>query len=240
MSTAETQTPRRVPVGRLVFTSINAVGVLACLVWSLYLRHVFLLECTRCGVRVPLLLGALMHWALWVLVALGIVVLLFLKDRVRRAWVSPVLNVLAIPVIVGYYFLLPIVMFIGACDISAGTWDDDPLNWRRAFHEDQPACVEVIHSRYWRSNHWTDEYIYHFEVQATPEWRGAYLKKRGLVPVPPEEARDFRTYHDRDSTPHWFAPDPVTNYEVWDLPGYHGEVYINKATGHMFFSEAFL
>ena len=51
----------------------------------------------------------------------------------------------------------------------AGTWEDDPKNWYRAFNEEQPAEVKVVHSKYWRSDHFTLEFTYYFEVQATPE-----------------------------------------------------------------------
>jgi len=118
---------------------------------------------------------------------------------------------------------------------EAGTWEDDPQNWRRAFNEEQPAQVKVIHSKYWRSNHFTLEFIYYFEVVATPEWRDAFLKKRGLMHVSPSVARSFRTNMLSDKTPDWFAPDPVELYEVWDEAGYFGCVWINKTNGHLFF-----
>jgi hypothetical protein len=117
----------------------------------------------------------------------------------------------------------------------AGTWEDDPKNWYRAFNEKQPAEVKVIHSKYWRSNHFTYEYIYFFEVQATTEWRDAFLKKHKLELVSPSTARSFRTNTHSDTTPNWFAPDPVNNYDVWDKDGYFGSVWINKTNGHIYF-----
>jgi len=119
--------------------------------------------------------------------------------------------------------------------LHAGTWNDDPKNWRRAFGEATPATVKVIHSYYWRSNHFTDEHIFYFEVQAAPEWKEAYLKKLGLVPVAPPVARSYDTNNHYDKTPKWFAPDSVENYEAWDQPGGYGSVWINKTNGHIFF-----
>jgi hypothetical protein len=117
----------------------------------------------------------------------------------------------------------------------AGTWEDDPQNWFRAFREQQPADVKVIHSKYWRSDHFTVEFIYYFEVEATPEWRDAFMKKRGLTQVSPSVARSFRTNTHSDDTPGWFAPDPVELYDVWDRAGYFGSVWIAKTNGHIFF-----
>ena len=120
----------------------------------------------------------------------------------------------------------------------AGTWEDDPKNWYRAFKEEQPTQVKVIHSKYWRSNHFTEEFIYYFDVEATPEWRDAFLKKRGLTQVSPSAARSFRTNTHSDDTPGWFAPDPVELYDVWDKNGYFGSVWINKTNGHIYFYDA--
>ncbi len=121
--------------------------------------------------------------------------------------------------------------------MHAGTWEDDPKNWNRAFNEDQPAQVKVIHSKFWRSNHFTDEHIFYFEVEATPEWRDAFLKKRGFTQVSSSAARSFRSNNNSDDTPNWFAPDPVELYDVWDQPGYLGSVWLNKTNGYFFFYE---
>jgi hypothetical protein len=117
----------------------------------------------------------------------------------------------------------------------AGTWEDDPQNWYRAFKEQPPSQVKVVHSKYWRSSHFTYEFIYYFEVAATPEWRDGFLKKRGLTQVSPSIARSFRTNTHSDMTPNWFAPDPVELYDVWDQAGYFGSVWINKTNGHVHF-----
>ena len=117
----------------------------------------------------------------------------------------------------------------------AGTWEDDPLNWYRAFKERPPAQVKVIHSKYWRSSHFTYEFIYYFEVEASPKWRDEFLKKRGQTQVSPATARSFRTTTSSDMTPNWFAPDPVELYDVWDRAGDFGSVWINKTNGHIFF-----
>lgn len=117
----------------------------------------------------------------------------------------------------------------------AGTWEDDPQNWFRAFNEPQPSGVTVVHSKYWRSNHFTFEYAYYFEVRATPEWREAFLQKGKLQRVPPEDAQSFNRNSNADMTPAWFAPEPLEDYEVWDIFGHRGSVWIRKRDGHIFF-----
>src|SRR5438105_11071242 len=82
----------------------------------------------------------------------------------------------------------------------AGTWEDDPKNWYRAFNEEQPAQVKVVHSKYWRSNHFTYEFIYYFEVEATPEWKDKFVAKHNLKQVSPATARSFRTNNSANDT----------------------------------------
>ena len=120
--------------------------------------------------------------------------------------------------------------------ITAGTWEDDAHNWYRAFQKEQPTEITVIHSKYWQSNHWTDEYVYYFEIKATPEWRDEFLKERNAHPVDAEKARSYRDQNRIKLTPDWFAPDPVSDYEVWDeRPGYFGTIWINKSNGNIHF-----
>jgi hypothetical protein len=121
----------------------------------------------------------------------------------------------------------------------AGTWEDDPKNWYRAFNEEQPAQVKVVHSKYWRSNHFTYEFIYYFEVEATPEWKDKFFEKHNIQRVSPSTAGSFRQNISSDDTPNWFAPDPVDRYEVWDKAGYiFGSFWIDKTNGHIFFYDA--
>lgn len=118
---------------------------------------------------------------------------------------------------------------------NTGTWEDDPQNWNRAFRQDPPADVSIVHSYYWESDHFTHEYIYFFEVKASQEWQDVFLKEQKVEPVAPTNAWSFRHSHNYDDTPEWFAPDPVENYDVWDKPKYHGSIWINKTNGHIHF-----
>jgi hypothetical protein len=61
--------------------------------------------------------------------------------------------------------LLLLALFSVNCGyVMAGKWEDDPANWKRAFHFTKPPEVTVVHSLYWRSPHWSYEAGYFFEV----------------------------------------------------------------------------
>lgn len=117
--------------------------------------------------------------------------------------------------------------------LDAGTWKDDPGNWRRAFGEDPTQDVSVVHSYYWGSDHFTHECIYFFEVKAEPAWREAFIRTRNCVPVASSNACCFDVHY--EGTPDWFVPKPVQQYEVWDRPGHHGSLWLNRTNGHFFF-----
>lgn len=129
--------------------------------------------------------------------------------------------------------LLAPLFLIGEPNPNAGLWEDDPRNWNRAFHSDAPSDLEIVHSYYWMSDHFTTEYIYYFEVKPTEQWKEKFLKEHNLLRIDPKFARLSNFNEGR--RPIWFLPGTVDNYEVWDTKGYFGSVFINKANGHMFF-----
>ncbi len=91
----------------------------------------------------------------------------------------------------------------------------------------------MIHSYYWRSDHFTTEYIYFFEITASPQWRESFIKQREAGSVAASNARSFEVGYDK--TPAWFVTAPVENFHVWDRPGYHGSVWMNRMNEHLYF-----
>jgi hypothetical protein len=113
-----------------------------------------------------------------------------------RKRIKIVLLVLISLLVIRVIFVLPDLLTFfplqAASKQTAGTWEDDPKNWFRAFNEQTPPDVQVLHSKYWKSDHFTYEYIYFFEISATPGWKETFLKNRNLELVSPSKARDYR------------------------------------------------
>lgn len=139
-----------------------------------------------------------------------------------------------------FFFLvgLPVLIFAGLVlngFVHAGKWDDDPKNWERAFGQPLPKEVQVIHSTYWRSPHFTLEQDYAFQLHVPPsfatEWAGHY-KMRDSGP-----GDDGRVQGLKRGFPKWFLPKPPSAYHGW-LP--MGEPYskfalfVDKETGDLF------
>ena len=88
-----------------------------------------------------------------------------MSKRIKMVIIG-VLSLVALLVIT--FVLQPdiITFFISQADSiqRAGNWEDDPKNWYRAFNEEQPREVKVVHSKYWRINK-TNGHVYFYDMQ---------------------------------------------------------------------------
>ena len=131
------------------------------------------------------------------------------------------------------------LLFSGCGYFLAGEWEDDPDNWRRAFQSEQPPDVSVVHSWYWRSPHWSDEFQYFFEVVLTAELEEQLFTENRLRQLVGEEAAAAKGRY-FVQPPAWFAPKSVSEYEVWvfaDEPRRNFTVFIDKASGNLFLTD---
>ena len=133
-----------------------------------------------------------------------------------------------------------VVLLSSGCGyVISGTWDDHPKNWSRAFHSTKPPDVVVVHSRYWRSPHWSYEFQYFFEIAPNADLKNQLFTANKLRQVTGKDAVAARARVFGDA-PSWFAPNSLASYEVWvfaDEPGRNFKVLIDKASGHIFMND---
>lgn len=121
---------------------------------------------------------------------------------------------------------------------SSGTWEDDARNWRRAFSSDLPPGVAVVHSRYWRSPHFTLEFEYFFELRVDDP-NALDALKHGLTRYADQETHRpvDQFFGDR---PAWFIAGPLEQYEIW-IEGTgafsHRKLFIDKTSGAVFVTD---
>ncbi len=124
---------------------------------------------------------------------------------------------------------LALLLVLPSC---GGTWIDDDGNFRRVFGVSKPQDVDVLHSYYWKSPHWTTEYSYFISLRASPKFVTGLTSAEPMTSVPPD-ARVLSSCGDKP--PQWFLPKSLTDYEVW-IPkaavGYR--VFRDKADGTLF------
>jgi hypothetical protein len=129
-------------------------------------------------------------------------------------------------------------MLAGCGYFYAGTWEDDPDNWERAYGYDKPDDINVVHSWYWRSPHFTMEYELYMETTLNKDILHSFLSKGDLVER--ESAADERVEEmmNYNSQPAWFVPKALDKYEVWvgSKPTAF-ELFIDRETGHLYWHE---
>lgn len=110
--------------------------------------------------------------------------------------------------------LAPFVALLAA-SCSAGTWEDDPKNWSRAFHEDRPGDgIEDVRSWYMRTPHFTAEFAWFFELRVTPEVKRGIAEAEGFQRLVDLTDGEYAK-HLFEPVPAWFTPGPLAQYDVY-------------------------
>ena len=121
----------------------------------------------------------------------------------------------------------------------AGTWVDDPGNWSRVFQSTKPPDVTVVHSKYWRSPHWTFEFAYYFEIAPNPKLKEQLFSKNKLRRMIGDEAAKAKA-NSFGEVPVWFAPKAASEYDIWVFegePDRNFRMLIDKTSGVVFLSD---
>jgi hypothetical protein len=129
------------------------------------------------------------------------------------------------------WVVLSTVLLVGCGPLVSGTWSDDPKNWRRAFEESRPADgISIVHSWYMRTPHFTAEYAWFFELQLADKIKNQILTNSDVTKLPAFSQEDLRmrTYSNR---PKWFAPEPLSAYDVYESKTQPGFLFFVERTG---------
>ncbi len=120
----------------------------------------------------------------------------------------------------------------------AGTWEDDPKNWFRAFGEETPSQVNLTHSLYARYPHFTHEHSFYLEFQAPREFLGEMIVKFDLRRAATESQSRRELLGNSSGIPDWFLPDPMENVEVWKGKGAleGAQMFIDAGRGVAYFT----
>jgi hypothetical protein len=88
-----------------------------------------------------------------------------------------------------------------------------------------PANIEVFNGQYWRSAHWTLEYIMYLEFKPTEIWWNEFLKQNNIV----EDKNKWITPTD---APDWFKPsDSFIRYRIESDFDQGSRYFRDKLTG---------
>lgn len=113
-------------------------------------------------------------------------------------------QVLAVAVV-----LLIVGLILGGC---GGTWVDDQDNFKRIFGFDKPFDVEVRHSYYWKSPHWSTEYRYYIALRGSIKFASGLTTPQVMIPAVPDTSALAVCGSD---PPRWFLSKPLSHYAMW-------------------------
>ncbi|WP_268846608.1 hypothetical protein [Flavobacterium aestivum] len=98
-------------------------------------------------------------------------------------------------------YLLSTLLFF--CLVSCGTETKETYDPKEAFelwsYEDVPDDIKVINGQFWKSSHWTEEYITYLKFKASDEWIDNFIETNDLETA----TGDFSLPND---APNWFTP----------------------------------
>lgn len=120
---------------------------------------------------------------------------------------------------------------------KAGTWQDDPRNWARAFNgAEKSAAIQVHRSYYTRSPHFTYEATYGFALSMPEPMLQELIRFNHLT----RSETLTRELQPSASLPDWFLPGPENRYIVWFAPNssYGFKIYQNRETSHIYIYDA--
>lgn len=126
------------------------------------------------------------------------------------------------------------VLALAACHRS-GTWSDDPKNFERAWGQAAPRELQIRHSWYWRSAHFTREEAFYFQFARHAALMRGFIAENRLQPLAAGASVTVSDYS-CFSRPTWFAPKPMAAYNVWVTPADASRALIleDRSTGDFF------
>ncbi|HEY1528523.1 MAG TPA: hypothetical protein VGH51_20035 [Candidatus Angelobacter sp.] len=128
----------------------------------------------------------------------------------------------------------PLVFFFLLLTGCWGEWVDDKENFKRVFDFEKPAEVQVIHSYYWKSPHWTVEYRYYMEIDASQGFFDKLTASQVMDSSTAQIAAQAPCSTNREK-PSWFLPKPLNEYLAW-IPKTKSDyrIFRDKADGRVF------
>jgi hypothetical protein len=135
-------------------------------------------------------------------------------------------------------FVFITIFFLESCGyLFSGTWEDDNKNWTRAYNQPLPDSINLIHSWYWRSPHWTLEQALYFETTYNEVIKKTFISDSTVKTLNYKDTINIDFFNQR---PKWFIPKPYKFYHIWR--GCKGEYdhfifLIDKENEHMFWTD---
>jgi len=119
---------------------------------------------------------------------------------------------------------------------SSGTWEDEDKNWERAYNQKLPKTINLVHSWYWRSPHWSLEQAFFFEIEFNEDVKNQFLKYSDIVSIDSSGYSKLMIFNGK---PAWFIPKSFQHYNIWksNIEFDKFILFIDKKTKHIYWTE---
>lgn len=105
----------------------------------------------------------------------------------------------------------------------------DPIEvYKRWAGHEPPNDVQILHTDYWESPHWTKEYLLYMELQTTATWRREFVQQNKLK-------YDSTANFPINSMPKWFSP--TANFKTLVKPKSNSIYSIDTVNNRIFIYE---
>lgn len=120
-----------------------------------------------------------------------------------------------------------------------GFWVDDPKNWERAMGYEQPENVIVVHSQYWQSEHFSNEYEFFFKIQADASYKELLLSEGNVVEAEGLAIENLASPQ-KGNIPQWFVSGNAEQYNIYvfDYAPENFRVFIDKESGEIYLADS--
>ena len=121
----------------------------------------------------------------------------------------------------------------------SGTWENNPNNWKRAFGSPPPKDLNVVHSIYWRTPHFTREDGWTFHIKSPASFHKEWLAANKVKHPDTDELKKLELL--KKDRPAWFVPKPMAEYEIWviaDDPYANFAMFVDRSTGEWFVTDS--
>ena len=136
------------------------------------------------------------------------------------------------------YKMVAVLFGLSLLSACGGRWIDDTKNFERIFGFRKPEDVQVLHSYYWKSSHWTTEYSYFIALQPSKEFLAGLTSAKLMRETAPSETAVSSC---GDQCPAWFLPKPIEAYKMWVPNAGEGyRVFRDRAEGIVFVCDTHL
>ncbi len=134
------------------------------------------------------------------------------------------------------FFLIILSATLSSCGyFNSGIWEDDPETWNKVFGEDVPNEVEIIHSQFWKSAHWSYEFEVFFELKTSHSFFKSYFINNQHFEVKKVNYLEMGEHYFQEK-PNWFLPKTIENYIIWTNEQENLKIFVDKKTYHIFYT----